>query len=267
MKSNSWLVCPPKFYTISYEINPWMNLSVTPDVREAVRQWQVLYETFQKLGADIKSVEPLSYQPDMVFTANAGLVRGKNVVLSNFKFEERRGEEAAFRKWFDQNGFNVTLPSKSFEGEGDALFADALSSKDILVCGYGFRTDEEVFSEVQAHLQVKETLLVELIDPRFYHLDTCFCPLGEGRAIYFPPAFSEESVARLKSKFRLFEVPEIDAVKFACNAVIMGENTVIPAGCEATEKILSDLGFKPHPVKLDEFIKAGGAAKCLVLKI
>ena len=261
-QNGSWLVCPPDFYTISYEINPWMNIAVIPDVGEAQRQWKFLHETFVKLGADIKSVTPLPYQPDMVFTANAGLVSGKNVVLSNFKYEERRGEETAFREWFDKNGFNVFLPSYSFEGEGDALFAE-----DLLVCGYGFRTDEEVFSEVQNHLQVKESVLVELIDPRFYHLDTCFCPLGEGRAMYYPGAFSPESVTRLKSKFRLYEVPEVDAVKFACNAVILGKDIVIPAGCQATEGLVTDLGFQPHGVKLDEYIKAGGAAKCLCLRL
>jgi N-dimethylarginine dimethylaminohydrolase len=257
-----WLVCSPKFYTISYEINAWMNISVVPDRSEAERQWQELHNTFLKLGAHLETVAPHPNQPDMVFTANAGLVRGKNVVLSKFQFDERRGEEAPFKEWFEKNGFQVHLVSKSFEGEGDALFAN-----DLLVCGYGFRSDEAVFTEVQAHLGINETLLCELVDPRFYHLDTCFCYLDSGRALIYPPAFSKESLARLKARFQLFEIPESDATKFACNAVAFGKNIVIPAGCQATEQILATLGYQAHGVKLDEFIKAGGAAKCLCLKL
>lgn len=262
LSKSRWLVCPPKFYTISYEINPWMNIAVVPDRSEAELQWQGLHDTFLKLGAQIESVEPLLKQPDMVFTANAGLVRGKNIVLSRFHFDERRGEEAPLKEWFEANGFKVHLVSKSFEGEGDALFAD-----DLLICGYGFRSDEAVFKDVQTYLEVKETLLCELIDPRFYHLDTCFCPLDSGRALIYPPAFSKESLVRLKTRFELIEIPESDATKFACNAVKFGKNIVIPAGCQATEQILATLGYRAFGIKLDEFIKAGGAAKCLCLKL
>ena len=117
-----------------------------------------------------RSVSSLTW---ILYCKRIGLVKGNKVVLSNFKFDERRGEEAAFKTWFEQNGFDVLLVSKSFEGEGDALFVG-----DLLVCGYGFRSEKPAFEEIKKHLNIKDTIFCELVDPRFYHLDTCFLSVG-----------------------------------------------------------------------------------------
>ncbi|MEW6158445.1 MAG: hypothetical protein AB1813_13510 [Verrucomicrobiota bacterium] len=181
------LLCPPDHYAIDYEINPWMNRRHAVDAPLARAQWQRLHDALLKLGCEIELIPPQPGLPDMVFTANAGLVAGSRVFLSNFRFKERRGETVHFERWFRGHGYDILRMPESacFEGEGDALMAG-----DILVCGYRFRSD------VRAHQRISETLhclaiSVELVDARFYHLDTCFCPLPGGGAIWFPPAFDE----------------------------------------------------------------------------
>jgi N-dimethylarginine dimethylaminohydrolase len=240
-----------------------MDPAIIPDKALASVQWSNLQAHLLRLGAWLEYVQHADGLPDMVFTANAGLVRGKQVVLSRFRHPERRGEEAFFAEWFEQNGFTVhRVTAGDFEGEGDALFAG-----ERLFCGYGFRSDRGVYDEVAAILGLSETVAVELRDPRFYHLDTCFCPLTPTLALIYPGAFSDADVAKLEKHIELIRVPEADALQFVCNAVVLGKDIVVPAGCSSTYAMLVARGFLPYPVELSEFIKAGGAAKCLSLRL
>jgi N-dimethylarginine dimethylaminohydrolase len=198
----------------------------------------------------------------MVFTANAGLVVGRRFVRSNFRFKERRGEAQHFERWFVEHNYEVTiLPDDLFfEGEGDALFAG-----DVLFCGYHFRSD------VQAHQRLGELLSclvisVELVDARFYHLDTCFCPLPDGGAIWYPPAFDEYARRAIdKHLGALIEVGLEEAARFACNAVVLGRDIVLPKGCPKLSRALTRRGYRCHGLSMSEFLKAGGACKCLTL--
>ena len=200
--------------------------------------------------------------PDLVFTANAGLAIGQNFILSSFRHEERRGEEAHCERWFAEHGFEVVkLPPKLvFEGEGDALFCG-----DVLFCGYKFRSD------IQSHLYLAELLRclvvsVELVNERFYHLDTCFCPLPDGGAIWFPAAFDEYGQRAIRDHCGcLIEVAPEEAADFACNAVVLDRDVVLPAGCPKLRRALTERGYRPHELSMTEFIKAGGACKCLTL--
>ncbi len=256
------LLCPPDYYGIQYEINPWMDRrrDAVPQVARA--QWQGLYDRLQGLGCDLEVIAPQPKLPDMVFTANAGLVVGEKCIRSNFRFAERRGEEEHFEKWFIARGYEVLrLPDGLFfEGEGDALFCG-----EVLFCGYRFRSD------IRSHQRIGEILKrlvisVELVEDRFYHLDTCFCPLPDGGAIWYPPAFDEYGRRAIGQHVSpLIEVAPEEAVHFACNAVVLGQEIVLPEGCPKLGAALAERGYRPHALPLTEFIKAGGACKCLVL--
>ena len=232
MSSNArrLLMCPPQFFDVEYEINPWMHLACQPVTNSADEQWAELRAAFLRLGAVIEDVAPVKVLPDMVYTANAGLVHGTNVVLSRFRFPERQGEEPIFQAWFEKQGFTVLkLTDGFFEGAGDALFAG-----DLLFAGHGFRSDEHVAKEVCALLNISEWISCQLVDPRFYHLDTCFCPLSDRLALGFEAAFSADSLQRIKQHVELIAVPEEEAVHFACNAVVLSSDIVMPVGCPKT---------------------------------
>jgi N-dimethylarginine dimethylaminohydrolase len=258
----SLLLCPPDFYGIEYEINPWMDRTrkAVPELAKA--QWQRLRDTLQSLGCQIEVVAPQPNLPDMVFTANAGLVLGDRVICSNFRFVERRGEEEHFEKWFAARGLQLVRLPKGlyFEGEGDALFCG-----DTLFCGYRYRSDiraHEIIADMFGCLVIS----VELVLDRYYHLDTCFCPLPDGGAIWHPAAFDEYGQRAIRHHVRdLVEAPAEEAVHFACNAVVLGKDIVLPEGCPKLCAALAERGYIPHALTMTEYIKAGGACKCLTL--
>lgn len=258
-----WLMCKPNFFDVRYEINAWMDREIRPESGRAWAQWQNLHHTLIRLGAFVEYVTPDERYPDIVFTANAGLVKGKRVVLSKFRPAERRGEEPIYSAWFEANGFEVVQPTSGyFEGEGDALFVG-----EYLVGGHGFRSDAAVFDEVAELLGIKKVLRARLVDPRFYHLDTCFCPIGENAALFHSGAIHPDSVKALEQEIELLEIPQADAVRFACNAVVLEEKIVLPASCGETERLLRARGFETYGVELGEFLKGGGSAKCLSLRL
>jgi N-dimethylarginine dimethylaminohydrolase len=257
------LVCCPDHFEVSYEINPWMKKTVNPDRKKSWTQWKNLHHTLLRLGAWVEYVEQPKGVPDLVFTANAGLVRNNRCVLSHFRYKERQIEEPIYKKWFEDHGFEVfEIKDACFEGEGDALFAG-----NILFAGTGFRSDAGSHKQIADHLKIDLIVECELINPHFYHLDTCFCPLDSESAFYYPGAFSEKSRAEMAKHLKLIEVNEKEANKFACNSVVLGKDIVMPAGCPEICKTLTKMGYTPYEVELDEFIKAGGASKCLTLKL
>ena len=266
-ESTQILMCPPRHYDVDYIINPWMEGNIHRSSRaEAEAQWEQLHQTLQRY-ATVELVTPQKGWPDMVFTANAGLVLGKTAILSRFFHPERQGEEPHFQQWFEDNGFTVhTLPaSLPFEGAGDALLDRA---GGWLWAGYGFRTELDSHPYLSEWLGI-EVLSLRLVDPRFYHLDTCFCPLSDGYLLYYPPAFdtySNHLIEKRVPREKRIVVDEVDAVRFACNSVNVDRVIVMNAASDALKTALDVNGFTVVETPLTEFLKAGGAAKCLTLK-
>jgi len=263
-----FLMCPPRLYDVNYVINPWMAGNVHASSRlRAAEQWQCLYEAVSKV-ANVELIDPQPGSPDMVFTANAGLERNGIVAISSFFHPERQGEEPHFRRWFQQADYTlVNVPRATpFEGEGDALFA---TDGRRLWAGYGPRTS------ASSHRALSETwalpvVSLHLIDPRFYHLDTCFAPLEGGYVMYFPKAFDKASIEKIEDFYppeRRIIVSEADAICFACNAINVGRTIVLNKISGTLRDELEGFGFTVVQIALSEFLKAGGAAKCLVMKL
>jgi N-dimethylarginine dimethylaminohydrolase len=265
------LMCEPAHYRIAYEINPWMRRSNAVDRPRALDQWRGLRRVLLDLGVTIELVEQAPAVPDMTFTANAGLVVGRRFLPANFRFPERRPEAARFTGWFEDRGYAAepVHDPHYWEGEGDVLpLPDGASDRAVpLIAGYRFRTEGGALDHVEAALR-RPLVRVELADPRFYHLDTCLCPLGEGSALYVPQAFTAASRASLEATFDdLIAVPDDEALRFACNALVVDDAVVLNSGCPETEVAIGDRGRRPVATPTDEFIKGGGSVKCLVLQL
>ncbi|HLJ97019.1 MAG TPA: arginine deiminase-related protein [Gemmataceae bacterium] len=264
MRQARILMCPPDYYGIEYEINPWMSRSRGSTLDNARRQWNALYETLCGLGVIVERMVPQPGLPDLVFTANAGLIYGTRFFSSCFRHEVRARETPYFDAWFEGHGFTVEhLPEGMyFEGAGDALFCGP-----VLFAGYRIRSDVRGHQYL-AKVLGKLVLPLELVNPRFYHLDTCFCPLAPGEAIYYPEAFDAYGQKVLHNHIpRLLAVNEAEAHRFACNAVVIGKTVVTNTGCERLAADLRTWGYEPVATELDEFLKAGGSAKCLTLRL
>ncbi|MGC1181666.1 dimethylarginine dimethylaminohydrolase family protein [Legionella sp.] len=260
------LMCKPQHYGIFYEINHWMHIDQPVNQMNSQKQWQSLYETILNLDTQVKLIEPIHGLPDMVFTANAGLIYQNQVWISSFKNIERQSESNYFKSWFEKEGFEIinTKPEiiqpPTFEGAGDALFFN-----NYLAVGYGFRSDLSSYD--QPFFKQFNLIFCELIDPYFYHLDTCFCPLNSSLALWYPHAFSQKSQEMMRKMGELIPVTEDEAKHFACNAVVIGNDIIIPARCPKTFKLLEEYGFNVHECEMGEYIKSGGACKCLTLMI
>jgi len=257
-------MCRPTHYAIAYEINPWMSLKRPAHQARALAQWTRLHALLtRQLKVRVQLLRPRPGVPDLVFTANAGLVAGRLFIRSNFRYPQRQPEEPFVSAHFRSRGFRVaTLPARyDFEGEGDALWVGRT-----LLLGFRFRSDAPAHEELARLLQA-EVLPVELTDRRFYHLDTCFCPLTARCAVWFPKAFDRYGrtvIERLVAD--PIAVSEADAQRFACNAIAVGRTVIMQAGVSAAlRRQLERRGFRVVPVDLSEFLKAGGSAKCLVL--
>lgn len=258
------LMCRPDHYGIEYEINPWMDVRAGAQSALALEQWSRLKSILESLGARIELVEPAAGLPDLVFTANAGIIKGDLALVSRFRHSVRQGESPIFRAWFEAHGFRaLSLPEgMMFEGAGDALYCG-----ETLFAGYRFRSEAASQQWVGSRLG-DEVLPLELVDPRYYHLDTCFCPLAPDAAIYYPGAFDDYGRSVLKSRIeRLIEVSSDEAQSFSCNAVVVERNVVLNDGARNLAQDLSREGFSAIMTPLSEFIKSGGSAKCLTLRL
>ena len=261
-------MCPPTYFSVDYVINPWMagnEGSLDPEL--AHRQWESLRDSLSEV-ADIVLMEPQPHLPDLVFTANAGAVYGNKAVASHFMPHERRPEEPHLKSWFRNNGFELLeLDEKiGFEGAGDCLLD---RGGPWLWTGYGFRTEIEAHPEIEKFFDV-ELVSIKLTDSRFYHIDTCFCPLTGGFLMYHPPAFDFDSRIAIESRIpahKRIVVDTEDAGNFACNAVNIGDMVYLNKASEPLKARLMLAGFKVNELDVSEFLKAGGSAKCMTLKL
>jgi N-dimethylarginine dimethylaminohydrolase len=264
-----FLMCPPHHFGVEYVINPWMQGQIKAADKElASKQWMHLYRIMAN-HADVALMPAVSGLPDLVFTANAALVYGQTAVLSSFRCAERQPEAQHYAEWLSGDGFQVkTLPSETlFEGAGDALFDRGIEA--LLWFGYGYRSNASALLHLQKSIDV-EVQGLRLCDSRFYHLDTCFCPLEGGYLLYYPTAFDQQANAAIEARVPVDQrlaVTEEDAIHFACNAVNIGKKVIVNYASRELAAWLVSRGFEVIQTRMSEFIKAGGSTKCLSLRL
>jgi N-dimethylarginine dimethylaminohydrolase len=271
-----FLMCEPRAFAVNYEINPWMNSNIGKVNYElAYEQWKSLYNKIKNSGAEVLVMkEQPENLPDLVFTANAALTINGHALISHFACKERQPESPIYSEFLDKSGLksdNYFIDNNIyFEGAGDALLE---KHKNILVLGYGFRTSKEAYGYVKQFLTKvsSETKLLhaELINPNFYHLDTCFCPLDNGYVLYYPGAFSERTIKEFKEAFgdRLIALSKEDADAFGCNAVSIGNVLVLNKVSKDLKNKLGLLEITVIENSLSQYMLSGGSSKCLTLEL
>jgi len=252
----------PTFFAVEYAINPWMDPTASVDVHVALDQWETLRRTYKELGHTVELVEPVEGLPDMVYAANGGMIVNGAAVVARFAFPQRSGESAAYAEWMGRHGYSPVSTRHVNEGQGDLLVAGS-----VLLAGHGFRTDRRAHDEIAAILGMPVVSL-ELIDPRFYHLDTALAVLDDSTIAFHPPAFGESSQRLLRRLFPdAIDVGAADAEAFGLNAVSDGRNVVLPLAATGFADQLRAAGFHPIGVDLSELLKGGGSVKCCTLEV
>ncbi|MGP4015253.1 dimethylargininase [Saccharopolyspora sp. 5N708] len=261
-----YVMCAPKYFTVEYSINPWMDPGTPVDVDLAMTQWEALKRTYERLGHRVEVVEPQPGLPDMVFAANSATVLGGRVLGARFRAPQRAAEAEHFRRWFTTRGYrNLVMPSRINEAEGDFAWTGA-----VLLAGSGFRTDPEAHAEAQEVLGVPVVSL-RLVDPRYYHLDTSLFVLTcdeRAQIAYYPQAFSAGSRRVLERMFP--DAVIADAADAAClglNGVSDGRHVVLPMEATGLAAQLVDRGYEPILLDISELRKSGGGPKCCTLEL
>jgi N-dimethylarginine dimethylaminohydrolase len=263
VRPRRYLMCPPNFFDVAYSINPWMNPDKPVDTALAMAQWERLRELYLKFGHKVESIKSVKGLPDMVFSANGATVVDGVVLLAKFRYQERAGEAATYREWFQAQGYRqIHEPKFINEGEGDYLVAG-----NRILGGTGFRTERHSHHEAQT-LFGRPVISLTLVDPRFYHLDTALAVLDDDEIMYYPAAFSAGSRAVLRTLYPdAVIVTDLDAEVFGVNAVSDGRHVVLPQAATHLIDALRERGFQPVGVDVSELLKAGGGVKCCTLEL
>jgi N-dimethylarginine dimethylaminohydrolase len=252
----------PRFFAVDYAINPWMDTSTPVDTDRALAQWDTLRRTYEDLGHTVELVDPVAGLPDMVYAANGGLIVNGIAVVARFAYPQRAAEADAYGAWMAAHGFTPLTTRHVNEGQGDLLVIGST-----VLAGFGFRTDRRAHDEVAA-LTGLQVVSLELVDPRFYHLDTALAVLDDTTIAYYPPAFSDASRALLRQLYpEAIEVASADAYVLGLNAVSDGYHVVLPAAASGFAEQLTAAGFHPVGVDLSELLKGGGSVKCCTLEV
>ena len=260
------LVCEPRYFGVAYEINPYMRMEVRPDVVAAERQFRALVAILEDVGASMEYLLPVEGLPDLVFTANAGLVDGRRFVPSRFRHRERKGETPINVAWFRQRGYSIEeLPGdEPFEGAGDAL---PFGSPPVVVAAYRHRSSIRVHSALGSLLGAP-VRSIELVDERFYHLDLAFCPIDDRRAMVAGQALDQYGCRVVGS---LVEEPiwleDDEAASFCANSIVIGDVVVMPTCTPRLGRVLEAAGYQVAIAPVGEFLKAGGGCRCLALAL
>ncbi|VDM46656.1 unnamed protein product [Toxocara canis] len=232
----------------------------------AYSQDALFNEMALKVAIAVLTLEQAKALPDMVFVCNSGLVLDDKVYLSRFRHKERTAEQKHYSEWFKEHGFKLFGEEYPdfFEGGGDACF----STYGTLWAGFGPRSSKSAYEYVK-NLGKFDIVLCELTHPEFYHLDTCFAPVDEKCALWYPPAFQQSARDEiLKRMPESIAVSEAEAKAFVCNAITVRRTVIAPIGVsQQTQDKLAERGFAVTEVDMSEFMKSGGACQCLVLKL
>lgn len=252
----------PEHFAVEYAINPWMDTATPVDTARALAQWETLRQTYLDLGHTVELVTPRAGLPDMVYAANGGFLVGDVAVVARFAYPQRAAEADGYAEWMARHGFEPQSTRHVNEGQGDLLLVGST-----LLAGWGFRTDRNAHDEIAAITGLPVESL-ELVDPRFYHLDTALAVLDHTTIAYYPPAFSDASRRRLVALFDdAIEVATADAYVLGLNVVSDGYNVVLPTAATGFAEQLRQAGFEPIGVDLSELLKGGGSVKCCTLEL
>ncbi|MBI2285477.1 amidinotransferase [Candidatus Saccharibacteria bacterium] len=244
-KTKTVLMCPPTYFDIEYEINPWMHTDDQPAEDTAASQWQKLYKIYtEQLGWHVELIKPIRGLPDMVFATDCSLMIDGQVMLSHFRYPERRPETEQFEKWFKDKGYtNIKRSNPFFEGGGDTMVFG-----DKIIAGHGFRSD------IKAHDELRE--------------DTSLAVLDDITVAYCPGAIDKDSQERLQAAVpNLIEATEDEAISFGLNAVSDGRTVICSNESESLLQKYRSAGFEVIGTPILEFRKSGGGVKCLTLEL
>jgi N-dimethylarginine dimethylaminohydrolase len=262
-----YLMTEPNHFRVDYTINPFMHLDDQPDPLRTRAQWLAIVAAIEAAGGSVEVIPQLPEAPDMVYAMNLGLSLvkpdgGGHVVLSHMRYPQRRMETPAAQEWFAAQGWTSQRTGRDAVGAHFEA-GDAFAFRGELVVGYGPRTEELALKHLATELGVR-VRGVRITHPGMYHMDLGFCPLDNTHAMVCPAAYDDASAAALLDLVpEPLVLTEDEAMTFCANSIVIGRTVVMPACPDRVRRQLEDWGFDVVVVEVGEFLKGGGAIRCL----
>lgn len=270
LKFPSYLMNFP--FTIDNKVknNVLMNKANKPyNYDKAFEQFMILYNLIVDEGSLVYLL-PSEYPPlqDLPFVANVGAylpnVKPDTILIANFKSPPRKGEDDIAEKFLKSMNYATFQPPTHWEGEADLKYI----AGNLYVGGYGIRTDQKSYSWMADKFDM-DIIQVKMDDPKLYHFDCQFFPLGSDKALVSPSAFRPEDLKKIENHMEIVEVPKEFKYDGWTNSILIGNKVFcgdIPnkSSVKAHDSILEKEGFETVGVDLNEFAKSGGDLSCLV---
>ncbi len=248
------LMCPP----LHYELAPG------EDAAAVMAEWRGLYRLLrEKLDVQVDLLEPRPGLPKLVLAASGGFVWEDSFIVCRSRDSSRRPEAEAWANFFLVRGYDMpALPEGCcFDGQRDLVIVEGTPFAGYR-CG-----DDLVAHNALSGILKHEIHSLRLSDEWDWPLDTCLCPLGGGRALYYPEALYPEARGMVETHVPgLQPVDTGDAQHLGCNALVANGNAIVPEGCEATASRLEQEGFQVYTLPLNSYARHGAGPKALALK-
>lgn len=259
------VMCPPEYYQIEYEINPWMDVENKVDKQNAYQQYAKLKSIYESLGYQVDEISPVEGLPDMVYINNNGHAQGNVFIRGAMKYQERQGETDYVEEYFAKQNYKLVRLSDNciFEGQGDLL-----RTKNKYFYGWGKRSNIDAKHEIEEALGA-ELIDLELVDPYHYHLNMCLCPIDDTCVLISKSSFTDEGLEKIYNNVQnVIEVNEVDNKAMLCNALMLGDKLVATQGLsQSTKDQLTAYGVSVIETEMTEFLKGGGSIKCLSMLV
>ena len=265
------LLCPPHYFDVVDQKNPYMTRQVPVDRVKARTQWEKLRAVLQQNGCEIETIDPVEGLEDMVFTANQAFLGekagyGRFVIPGRMVHESRRREVPFYTDWYrarDYRVIDLAFGDDYLEGHGDLLWHPDGSR---VYAGYGLRSTHggvEKFSFAMSEMGIP-VLPLQLVDAYCYHLDTCFCPLNNEAVLIFAGAFTGEALAAIHKHWKRVHLLEAEeAHGFMGNGIVLNGCYIVSHASPQLQASLRGEEMETLLVDTSEFEKAGGSCFCL----
>lgn len=263
MYNRELLMCRPDFFRIAYQINPYMDLSKQPDHEKLISEYENIVTAHKEAGRTVSFMEPVDGLPDMTYTANHALIRGKKAVLANLP-KERAGELQFTQNWLENNGYEVIICPYLFSGQGDALPTGTGS----VIKGRGWRSDPKSDDFVAEALGY-EVIPIQTTGPEWYDDDLTIGVIKPGFLAVCLDALDVESQKLLSNHDELTIIPVSleEAKRAACNLVSDGKTVIMPKGSPKLAAELEKAGLTVITKSIEQLWTGGGAVRCTSLAL
>ncbi|GAB6900185.1 dimethylarginine dimethylaminohydrolase family protein [Kineosporia succinea] len=255
------LMCDTAHFRVDYEINPYMHREVQPDPQAVLTEHAAIVAAHLGAGRKVEHLPSAPECPDMTFTANVAVVRGRRAVLGRPP-RERAAEIPYAEEWLRASGYDIVPAPYAFSGQGDALAVG-----DLLLAGHGQRTDRRMLPVLEAELGCAVVPL-QTSGPRWYDLDLAIGVVDAQTVAYCPEALDTPSADRLRGLgLDLIEVSLEEADRFALNLVSDGRTVTMAQGAPRLAGILRERGLRVVELATTELAKGGGGVRCTALTL